>query len=154
MTLTLNGYDVLARIGKNPDAFSGIKSEVAAIGEALIKSELVSPEMTLARLKSLVAVLGEDATSLVLQLLSERQLQNLLTAVDPNIRQTPGPLVLWAERHLVDLAQGRKAPARAVRVKKNGNTDAKPPAAGKATKPKKKVAKPLGTRSMSARRAE
>jgi hypothetical protein len=152
MTLTLNGYDVLVHIGKNPSTFSGIKCEVAAIAETLIKCELVSPEMTLARLKSLVSVLGEDATSLVLQLLSERQLQNLLTAVDPNVRQTPGPLVLWAERHLIDLAKGRKSPTRAARVKKDGDLNAKSTAAAKSSKTKKKVAKPLGTRSMSARR--
>lgn len=150
MTLTLDGYDVLARIGRNPDAFVSVKSEVAAIAEALIKSELVSPEMTLARFKSLVTVLGEDATSLVLQLLTEHQFRALLEAIDPHVRLTSGPTVLWAERHLMDLAKGRKVPARATKAKAPGKAPAKVKPGPKAKN--RKPEKALGTRSMSPRR--
>lgn len=107
MTLTLDGFEVLARIGANRQAFPLLEHEAAAIAEGLVMAELLSKDLDRGAFAALLDALGEDTIALVLETLTQRQLRALLKAIDPHTRKRGGTLL--TARSLIEFVRGRTA---------------------------------------------
>lgn len=147
MTLALDAYDILHRIGSNPELFSGLRGAVAEVAEGLVKKELMSKSLDIENFRALVGALGDENVALILQTLAPADVLALARTLDPHHAKAKTKDVAWAERHLMDLALGRSEPAAegARRTKPKSKTP-KP----KAARPRKK-ASPFGTGAMGAK---
>ncbi|MGH6816599.1 MAG: hypothetical protein ACREC6_12940 [Hyphomicrobiaceae bacterium] len=144
MTLSLDGYDVLRRIGAHAAAFAAVKGDVAKTAEMLVKKQLKSKGTDLASLRTLVVVLGHDTLALVLETCSAGELRGFLKTFDPSCDVAKIRDSASARRHLLALAEGRIRPAKASAV-------AGKPSRWRNALPKFKAASPFGTRAMGAK---
>lgn len=146
MTLTLDGFDILRRIGTHRALFGELKAEVAKVSEHLIRTLLTRRAMSLAAFRQIAEVLGKEALELVLESLEPADLERLADAVDPKTpraRAKPGPRV--TER-LMALAEASAIPDRTARRRKPGR---KGKGRTRTAKKKTGAASPLGTASMA-----
>lgn len=147
MTLALDPYDILRRIGSNPELFAGLRGAVAEVAEGLVKKELTAKSLDIETYRALVGALGEENVALILQTLAPADVLALVRTLDPLHAKAKSKDVGWAERHLLDLAIARANPASA------GSSKTKPK--GKALKlrkaPSRKRASPFGTGAMGAK---
>ena len=145
MPLTLDGYEVLSRIGSNAFAFPDLNDDLAKAAETFVKKQLNARTLTLDGFRALVAALGDETVLLVFEILKARQLTNLARRLDPHHPNVDDGDAAWAKRHLLDLAHGRIAPAVAPEkvslLARTRSTFSKPP-----------IADPFGTSAMGARR--
>lgn len=77
MTLTLDGFAVLRRIGDNRAAFPELEAKVAALAERLLKTELASHALDTRAFAAIVDAVGADAVSLVVESLKPSELRRL-----------------------------------------------------------------------------
>jgi hypothetical protein len=147
MTLALDAYDILRRIGSNPELFCGLRGAVAEVAEALVKKELTSKSLEIENFRALVGALGDENVALILQTLAPPDVLALARTLDPHHAKVKSKDVAWAERHLMDLALARSQPA--AEGARRTKPKAKTPKA-KAARPRKK-ASPFGTGAMGAK---
>jgi hypothetical protein len=147
MTLALDAYDILRRIGANPELFARLRGAVAEVAESLVMKELTSKSLDVEGFRALVRALGDENVALILQTLAPGDVLALARTVDPHHVKTRSKDVVWAERHLMDLALGRSHPA-AERPRPT-KPKAKAPKARAARSRKK--ASPFGTGAMGAK---
>lgn len=145
MTLTLDGFEVLRRIGASPKAFPTLEHEVAAVAEGLVTAELLSKELDRQAFAALLDALGEDTITLVLETLTQRQLRALAKLIDPHTRKRSGALV--TARQLIEFVRGRAA----TDIAEEADQADQPPASGKQPA---RTSAPLGTGAMRASRAD
>jgi hypothetical protein len=147
MTLALDAYDILRRIGSNPELFCGLRGAVAEVAEALVKKELTSKSLEIENFRALVGALGDENVALILQTLAPADVLALARALDPHQAKLRSKDAGWAERHLMELALGRSKPvaegARGAKLKPKAS---KPRAAAA-----RKKASPFGTGAMGAK---
>jgi hypothetical protein len=147
MTLALDAYDILRRIGANPELFARLRGAVAEVAESLVMKELTSKSLDVESFRALVGALGDENVALILQTLAPGDVLALARTVDPHHAKTRSKDVAWAERHLMDLALGRSRPA----------AERPRPAKPKVKSPKartarsRKKASPFGTGAMGAK---
>jgi hypothetical protein len=67
MSLALDGYDILRRIGANPNASSALKADLAKTAETLLKKQLKDRALSLEGYKSVLDVLGEVPMRMMLE---------------------------------------------------------------------------------------
>jgi hypothetical protein len=146
MTLALDGYDILRRIGSSPEAFSGLRGTIAEVAEELVKTQLTSKNLDLATFRALVIALGDDTVSLVLQTLAADDLHAIAALLDPHHVRLAQRETSWIEGHLFDLAHYRTDPAAPAGKRRGPGKATKPRGAGK-----RKAAIPFGTGSMGAK---
>jgi hypothetical protein len=145
MTLALDGFDILRRIGLNAEAFGSLRSTVAEIAETLVRSQLTAKTLDVSTFRSIVIALGDDTVSLVLQTLTSDELLALARRLDPHNAKLKSRDGAWVEGHLLDLAHYRLDPAkRTVGATKRASKPAAPTQ-------RRKAANPLGTGSMAAK---
>jgi hypothetical protein len=111
MTLALDAYDILRRIGANPELFSSVRGAVAEVAEDLVIRAMTSKSLDLESFRALVSALGEENVALILQALAPGDVLALARTVDPHHGKARSKNVAWAERHLMDLALSRSKPA-------------------------------------------
>ncbi len=147
MTLALDAYDILRRIGANPELFSGLRGAVAEVAEDLVIRALTSNALDLEGFRALVGALGEENVALILQALAPGDVRALVRTLDPNHAKSRSKDVTWAERHLMDLALGRAQPA----IERPRTAKSKPKASKPPKAPARKKASPFGTGAMGAK---
>lgn len=154
MSLALDAYDILRRIGSNPELFAGLRGTVAEVAEDLVKSELTAKTLDVETFRALVGALGDENVALILQTLAPADVLALARALDPQHAKARSKDVAWAERHLMDLASGRAEPVEVVPEAKSITKPKKPagkrPAQPKPAAPRKR-ASPFGTAAMGAK---
>ena len=148
MTLALDAYDILRRIGSNPELFSGLRGAVAEVAEALVRKELTSKTLDIETFRSLVGALGDENIALMLQTLAPADILGIARTVDLHHAGSKSKDAGWAERHLMDLALGRSEPA--VEGARRSKPKGKSPKSN-ATASRKKRASPFGTGAMGAK---
>ncbi len=144
MALTLDGYDVLRKIGTSPTIFPALKTELAKNAEALIKKQLKDKNLDLMGFRALGNVLGEETVALVLELSKPAEVKSLAKKIDKHWVAAVGNEGLSARRRMLDLAFGRTEPAERLiqpTTKRVRSAPAKP-----------KAASPFGTSAMGVRR--
>lgn len=144
MTLTLDGFEVLRRIGASPAAFPNLEHEAAAIAESIVTTELLSKELDRQGFAALLDALGEDALALVVETLTQRQLRAIAKSIDPSLRKRGGALL--TARQLIEFVRGRTA----TDIVEQLDTTEHAPQGRRAAR----TSTPLGTGSMRAGRAD
>jgi hypothetical protein len=147
MTLALDAYDILRRIGANPELFAGLRGAVAEVAESLVMKELTSKSLDVESFRALVGALGDENVALILQTLAPGDVLALARTVDPHHAKIRSKDVAWAERHLMDLALERSHPA-AERPRPTKPKAKAPKARGARSR---KKASPFGTGAMRAK---
>ena len=147
MTLALDAYDILRRIGANPELFAGLRGAVAEVAESLVMKELTSKSLDVESFRALVGALGDENVALILQTLAPGDVLALARNVDPHHAKARSKDVAWAERHLMDLALGRSQPA----AERPRPTKSRIKASKTAKTPARKRPTPFGTGAMGAK---
>jgi hypothetical protein len=166
MSLALDAYDILRRIGSNPELFAGLRSSVAEVAEDLVKRELTSKSLDLETFRALVGALGEENVALIIETLEPDDVLALVRTLDPRYAKARSKDVASAERHLMDLAMGRAgsdaasmparrakpAPPRTKSAAKKKS--ARKPASKASPATSRRRASPFGTAAMGAKAGE
>jgi hypothetical protein len=148
MTLALDAYDILRRIGSNPELFAGLRGAVAEVAEGLVKKELTSSSLEIESFRALVGALGEENVALILQALAPGDVLALARTIDPYHGKARSKDLAWAERHLMDLALGRSQP---VSERAPGAKSRTKPSKPRSSVAARKRASPFGTGAMGAK---
>lgn len=143
MTLSLDGFEILRRIGASPAAFPSLEHEAAAIAETIVTTELLSKDLDRQGFAALLDALGEDTITLVLETLTQRQLRALAKSIDFHAGKRGGALL--TAKQLIEFVRGRTA----TDIVEQPDPDQHAPK-GKASR----TATPLGTGSMRASRSD
>ena len=78
MAITLDGYDILRRVGSNPSVFPALKTDLAKSAESLIKKQLKDKALNVSGLRELRSVIGDENLTLVIELTRSSELTALL----------------------------------------------------------------------------
>lgn len=144
MAITLDGYDILRRVGSNPSVFPALKTDLAKSAESLIKKQLKDKALNVSGLRELRSVIGDENLTLVIELTRSSELTALLKKLDKDGSPAAGGNDNDMRRHLLDLACSRQDPAaKPVKVSKTTNQKV-----GKSPK----SSSPFGTTAMGVRR--
>ena len=146
MSISLDGYEVMRKVGANPAAFPAIKQDLATGAETLVRKQIKHKTLDLTGLRMLSNILGEENLRLVLDLFKPKELTALLKKLDKHGSAEFADNATAARRHILDLAHSKTEPA---------------PKPIKAIKPKlpsipkaPKAASPIGTTAMGTRRGK
>jgi len=134
MTLCLDGFDMLRRIGANKDRFPALEPKVAALAETIVKAELMSRALDVRAFAALVDALGAEAVNLVIETMKPAERKRLTSSLS------------GAKGRI----KGVSKEAEALLTRMAGNGKAKADAAGRRTH--KPHVSPLGTAAMRASR--
>jgi hypothetical protein len=140
MTLVLDGFEILQRIGANSKAFRGLRNSTSEVAEDLVKRALFASDMDLATFRDISTALGEDNMALVLETLPPDDLRGILRTLDPRCPRGKAKNDATIVGHILDLAHARAEPVAKA-------------ASGKRARPAKQASRrsassPLGTRAM------
>lgn len=140
MPLSLDGFEVLQRIGAKRELFEALKADAADAAERLIRKKLAQQPLDLNMFRALVNAVGEDTIELALQTMQTGEVRDLLERVDPNHTRSEPRRPSTATRRLLKLAHERINP----------NERERRSALKKMLKPRHSI--PFSTLSMAARR--
>lgn len=141
MAITINGYEVLRRVGSSPTTFPALESDLSKSAETLVKKQLKDKRLELSSLRAISQILGDETFALILDLTSPKELSALLKKFDKHWTTAEANIAGASRRRIMDLAFKRVEPADkpAITVKKN-------------TPKISKSASPFGTSAMGTRR--
>lgn len=131
MSIALDSFDVLRRIGKHADVFKPIRAEVDKTARALVLKCLKSKAVGIDGLRGIRDALGNEPFELLLEGLKEAEVKSLLTRLDKHFSDLKEGSSAVRRRQLLTLAAGEAEPAAA---------PAKPAKKAKAAKTAKKAA--------------
>lgn len=133
MSIALDGFAVLRKLGKHADVFAPVRSDVDKAARALIVKCLKAKSVGIDGLRDISSALGEDQFELVVEGLKDAEVKSMLARLDKHHPEVKAGSAAWRREHLLAVATG-KADASAPRAKA-----AKPsePRARKTSAPKK-----------------
>ena len=130
MALALDGYFVLKRIGKNPKAFAGVKSDATKAAISLVSKQLKTADLE--TLRGVRKALNEESFALVVDSFSDAQTKSLASKFDKHNTALKSVNADARRRHLLALATGAMEPAeKAARAKKISAPERKTAKGGK-----------------------
>lgn len=121
MALSIDGFAVLATIGREPALFSDIRSEAAKAAQALLAKQLKAKALTVAGLRRIEEALGGETFSLVVDGLSDADVKSLATRLDRHHPEMKDATAERRRRHVMALATGTEPaekPKKAAAAKK------------------------------------
>jgi hypothetical protein len=143
MAVELDGYAVLRRIGKKPEAFPALALDTKKAARALVLKQLKAKAADVARLRTVRTALKPEAFDLVVDGLSDAEAKVLVAKFDkhhPQIKMLDAPA---RRAHLRALADGSAEPTakpKAVPKAKAAKRPAAPPEPSKVEEPPKRLA--------------
>lgn len=119
MSIALDGFAVLHRLGAHPDLFAPVRLDADKAARALVLKCLKAKSVGVEALRSIRAVIGDEAFALLLDGLKESEVKSILTRLD---------------KHCPELKQGRPASQRQqLRALAEDLSDPSPPPPAKTT---------------------
>jgi hypothetical protein len=126
MSISLDGFEVLQKVGKHADVFGAIRADVDKQARALIVKCLKAKSVGLSQLRDIRRALGEEQFGLVLEGLKDAELKSMLTRLDKHHPDMKTAATVWRRQHLNALADGSATPQfPPVKVKKTSSKKAK-----------------------------
>lgn len=137
MSIALDGFKVLRRLGKNPEAFAAVRADVDKTARALVVKCLKAKSVDIEALRDIATALGDEAFELLVEGFKDAEIKSMLTRLD---------------KHFPDLKTGTAAARRQqLKALASGDADPAPPKPTKKTTtkktPKKAAAEPARLQS-------
>jgi hypothetical protein len=133
MSIMLNGYEVLRRIGSYPDTFAKVRVDVDKQARALVVKCLKHKSSDLAAQREIFRALGQEHFGLVVEGLKDSEVKTILTRLDKHHPDVKGGTSAWRNQHFKALAEGTAHPS---------DPPAKPAKKSKVTKKEPKPERP------------
>src|SRR5277367_3610880 len=111
MTLALDGFEVLRRLGKHAEVFAIVRADVDKQARALVVKCLKAKSVGFDALREVHKALGEEQFGLVLEGLKDAEVKTILTRLDKHHAELKGGTASWRREHLLELAKGSSAPS-------------------------------------------
>ena len=121
MSLTIDGFAVLAAIGATRRQFGVIDTDVANFATKLVEKPLFAKSSTLDGLRAISAAVGHEVLALILESAGDKKLKPLVKKLDKHHQSSASSDPVVLRRHILDLARGQSPadppppPARAIR---------------------------------------
>ena len=122
MSIALDGFDLLRRLGKHADAFAVVRADVDKQARALVVKCLKAKSTGLDTLREIQKALSDEPFALVVEGLKDAEVKSILTRIDKHNGDVKGETATWRRQHLGALADGwpvaLPAPLAALRVRR------------------------------------
>lgn len=106
MSIALDGFYVLQRLGKHAELFVAVRADADKAARALVVKCLKSKSLGLDALRQMHKALGGDQFSLVLEGLKDADVKSILTRLDKHVPELKTGTTTWRRQHLQALAEG------------------------------------------------
>lgn len=116
MSIALDGFAVLRKLGKHAEAFAPVRSDVDKAARALVVKCLKAKSVGIDGLRDIYGALGEDQFALLLEGVTDTDVKSILTRLDKHHPEVKAGPASWRREHLLAVAKG-KADASARRPK-------------------------------------
>ncbi|MGA2289333.1 hypothetical protein [Bradyrhizobium sp.] len=113
MSIALDGFDVLRRLGAHAGIFTSIRADVDKAARVLVVKCLKAKSVGIDALRDIQKALGDNSFELVLEGLKDGEVTSLLTRLDqhhPELKLN-GAAPAWRRQHLKALAAGTSHPS-------------------------------------------
>jgi hypothetical protein len=133
MSIALDGFEVLRRIGKHAELFAPVRGEVDKQSRALVVKYLKTKSVGLDALREVREALGQELFALVIDGLKDTDIKSILTRLDKHHPDVKAGTMSWRRQHLNSLLDGASIPqaapvkAKKTSAKKAKKADAEPP---------------------------
>ena len=126
MSIVIDGFAILAPLGKHADTFAVVRADVDKQARALVV-KCLKKAVGLNGLREIHHALGDEQIGLVIEGLKDAEVKSLLTRLDKHHPDVKNGTVNWRSRHLRALADGSSdpAPPPVKAAKKSGGKKAK-----------------------------
>lgn len=111
MSIALDGFKVLRRLGENAEAFTTIRADVDKAARALIVKSMKAKSTGLDALRAVHKALGDKQFALIVDGLKDAEVKSVLTKLDKHHPEIKTQTAQWRGRHLVALTSGEIDPA-------------------------------------------
>jgi hypothetical protein len=111
MSIALDGFEVLRRLGNQPDVFAAVRSEVDKAARALVVKCLKTKSVGCDALHDIHKALGTEQFELVLDGLKDAEVKSILTRLDKHHPDLKQGAPTWRRQHLKALAEGSSNPS-------------------------------------------
>ena len=111
MAITLNGFEVLQRIGSHPDVFAKVRADVDKQARSLVVKCLKHKSSDLDALREIYKALGQEPFGLVVEGLKDSEIKTILTRLDKHHPDVKGGVSAWRNQHFKALAEGTVQPS-------------------------------------------
>jgi hypothetical protein len=111
MSIALDGFEVLRRLGKHADAFAVVRADVDKAAGALVLKCLKAKSTGINELREIHKALGPDQFGLVLENLKDAEMKAILTRLDKHHPELKGATSAWRRPHMKALAEGSSDPS-------------------------------------------
>ncbi len=110
MSIALDGFHVLQRLGKHSDLFVVVRADADKAARALVVKCLKSKSLGLDSMRQIQEALGGDQFSLVLEGLKDADVKSILARLDKHVPELKTGTTMWRRQHLQALAEGEAYP--------------------------------------------
>jgi hypothetical protein len=111
MSIALDGFEILRRLGKHADAFAVVRADVDKAAGALVLKCLKAKSTGINELRGIHKALGPDQFGLVLESLRDAEVKTILTRLDKHHPELKSATQAWRRQHLEALADGSSDPS-------------------------------------------
>jgi hypothetical protein len=111
MSIALDGFDVLRRLGAHAGIFTSIRSDVDKAARMLVVKCLKAKSVGIDALRDIQKALGDNSFELVLEGLKDGEVTSVLMRLDQHRPQLKGEAPAWRRQHLKSLAAGTSQPS-------------------------------------------
>jgi hypothetical protein len=111
MSIALDGFEVLRRLGKHADVFAAVRSDVDKAARTLVVKCLKTKSVGSDALRDIHKALGTDQFELVLESLKDAEVKSILTRLDKHHPDLKQEAPAWRREHLKALAEGSSSPS-------------------------------------------
>jgi hypothetical protein len=111
MSIALDGFEVLRRLGKHADVFAAVRADVDKAARALVVKCLKAKSTGINELHQIYKALGPDQFGLVLENLKDAEMKTILTRLDKHHPELKAATSAWRRQHLKALAEGSSDPS-------------------------------------------
>jgi hypothetical protein len=111
MTIALDGFEVLQRLGKHADVFAVVRADVDKQARALVVKCLKTKSIGFDAVREVYNVLGQEQFGLVLDGLKDAEVKTILARLDKHHPELKGGTTAWRRERLLQLAKGSSDPS-------------------------------------------
>ena len=135
MSIALDGFKVLRRLGENAEAFTTIRADVDKAARALIVKSIKAKSAGIDALHAVHKALGDKQFELIVEGLKDAEVKSILTRIDKHHPDLKTQSVHERRRHLFALTSGELDPAMPVAKAKASKAKSSAPKKSAAKKP-------------------